>query len=276
MNLLINIALLSLGFMGTLAAFGGETWKTGSEPILKRVTTRGWISIVLLTLTLVLGILKEVRGVDENAALKEEISDLQGQLKHQKLLLASKRLAELREQDLIISEYQERLASALDVYTNYKSFALSVTGRASGMVKHVGLPEPFEMEFIYNVTDFHLGVCDSEFKAASPVPFLEAECSAANLLQVLEDLPNASFERGPFGPGVVAILHYLKEIRLKMAEVLNGPTDLAGKDSDKINLSDLLGKIPAACGVPVDLVSTAKREDPFWDRSGWPNARLAI
>jgi hypothetical protein len=58
----LNIVLLTCGFVGALAAFGGETWRKTDEPLLKRVTNRGWLSVSCLVLTLIVGVLKEVRS----------------------------------------------------------------------------------------------------------------------------------------------------------------------------------------------------------------------
>jgi hypothetical protein len=42
----LNILLLLVGTTATPAAFGGETWKKGDQPILERITVRGWISLL--------------------------------------------------------------------------------------------------------------------------------------------------------------------------------------------------------------------------------------
>jgi hypothetical protein len=60
-ELLLTISLASLGFAATLAAFGGEAWKKGKAPLLRRVTTRGWVSLVCMITAFILGIVKEVR-----------------------------------------------------------------------------------------------------------------------------------------------------------------------------------------------------------------------
>jgi hypothetical protein len=48
----LNIALLLAGTVATLAAFGGDAWTRGNEPIIRRVTRRGWVSGVLWTFPL--------------------------------------------------------------------------------------------------------------------------------------------------------------------------------------------------------------------------------
>jgi hypothetical protein len=60
MTAFVNIALLIIGTTATLAAFGGETWKRGAEPLLERITPRGWISLMCLLLVLALGTVKEI------------------------------------------------------------------------------------------------------------------------------------------------------------------------------------------------------------------------
>jgi len=61
MTFVINLALLLLGTTGALAAFGGETWRKGDEPLSKRISRRGWLALVCMLATLMLGITKEIR-----------------------------------------------------------------------------------------------------------------------------------------------------------------------------------------------------------------------
>ena len=62
MTILLNIALLIIGAASTMAAFGGKTWREGPEPILERITSRGWISLFCLILAVALGVTKEIRS----------------------------------------------------------------------------------------------------------------------------------------------------------------------------------------------------------------------
>jgi hypothetical protein len=89
MNLWINIALLSLGFIGASLAFGGETWVKIDAPIHKRITSRGWLSITCLLLALALGIWKEVRTEKAAAADAKEREQLKQDLKDARTALVS-------------------------------------------------------------------------------------------------------------------------------------------------------------------------------------------
>ncbi|WP_346751219.1 SH3 domain-containing protein [Splendidivirga corallicola] len=60
--IIANILIAVFGLVGTLAAFGGDTWVEGEEPILKRVTKRGWIALIALFITFATGVIKEVRS----------------------------------------------------------------------------------------------------------------------------------------------------------------------------------------------------------------------
>ncbi|PYP88796.1 MAG: hypothetical protein DMF61_06410 [Blastocatellia bacterium AA13] len=80
MDSCINIALISLGFLGAIIAFGGDTWRKTEGPLLKRITSRGWTSLVFLTLALVLGIWKEVRAKQSAATATEERNQLKTKL----------------------------------------------------------------------------------------------------------------------------------------------------------------------------------------------------
>jgi hypothetical protein len=79
-NSLINFALLLIAPLGTLAAFGGKTYRDGSEWIYRRITVRGWISLTLLLLGLILGLWKEIiaqHDSAENKILAARNADLQ-------------------------------------------------------------------------------------------------------------------------------------------------------------------------------------------------------
>jgi hypothetical protein len=67
MTLLLNIVLLLVGTAATLAAFGGKTWNEGAGPIEKRITPRGWFSLVCLSLALIIGTIKEFRTQQDQA-----------------------------------------------------------------------------------------------------------------------------------------------------------------------------------------------------------------
>ena len=56
---ILNIILAALGFGVALAPIGGETWNKKEPKLLKRITRRGWIAIILLSLSLVATIYKE-------------------------------------------------------------------------------------------------------------------------------------------------------------------------------------------------------------------------
>ena len=64
MDTLVNLSLLIVGFAGAIIAIGGDTWHKGTEPVLQRITKRGWLSIVALSLTTMLGVIKEFRAAE--------------------------------------------------------------------------------------------------------------------------------------------------------------------------------------------------------------------
>ena len=96
MTIFLNIALLIIGAASTMAAFGGRTWREGPEPILERITSRGWISLFCLILAVSLGVTKEIRS---------QIASTLAKSKSEKEQAAAK--AQARE-----SELQMKLANA--------------------------------------------------------------------------------------------------------------------------------------------------------------------
>jgi hypothetical protein len=96
MTIFLNLALLLIGATSTIAAFGGKTWREGPEPILERITTRGWISLFCLILAVCLGTAKEIRS---------QIADNLAKSNSEKEQTAAK--AQARE-----SELQMQLANA--------------------------------------------------------------------------------------------------------------------------------------------------------------------
>jgi hypothetical protein len=80
MTFAINLALLLLGTTAALAAFGGETWKKGDEPLHRRVTRRGWLALICMLATLTLGITKEIRNNAATAAAATKQRELENSL----------------------------------------------------------------------------------------------------------------------------------------------------------------------------------------------------
>jgi len=139
MLLILNILLLVLGSVGALAAFGGETWRNSSEPLLKRITPRGWISLLCLLCALSFGITKEIvsNRISEISAKKslKAQADLQSRLDdasqaaslaatesqkaqsalQEKLDVANAELAQAR---IRLKELEDRLLTAIDEATS--------------------------------------------------------------------------------------------------------------------------------------------------------------
>lgn len=72
METFINIALVVLGTVGAMTAFGGDTLKKDEPSFWRRITVPGWISLVCLLLALGFGIAKESMDSAESAKLKSE------------------------------------------------------------------------------------------------------------------------------------------------------------------------------------------------------------
>jgi hypothetical protein len=83
MTIFLNIALLIVGAASTMSAFGGKTWREGPEPILERITVRGWISLFCLVLAVFLGVTKEIRSQITDRLAKSESEKEQAAAKAQ-------------------------------------------------------------------------------------------------------------------------------------------------------------------------------------------------
>jgi len=127
MTAFLNIALLVIGTMATLAAFGGQTCRDGAEPILERVTARGWISLMCLVMALAIGTIKELVTQREDAkqavsAAREKADADRKQAEqsarlaesNSRLALASKSLEDLRKIDQITQDRLSDTTTTLD------------------------------------------------------------------------------------------------------------------------------------------------------------------
>ena len=95
--LFLNIAVLVVGTIGTLAAFGGETWIKGTAPLWKRVTRpRGWLALACLICACVLGIVEMVVSSNKARTAALEAKTAQDALTAQ-LADANRRLYEIRK-----------------------------------------------------------------------------------------------------------------------------------------------------------------------------------
>jgi hypothetical protein len=134
MNAFLAIVVLVLASAGTLSAFGGKTWIEGAEPVLKRITLRGWLSLALLALGLVMGMIKELyvqhqsEEKDQDAAntarqAKQDAEQRQNELKNQ-LSDTQSLLAKARGQLDLQSQFSREQASLASDRTTQQSEAL--------------------------------------------------------------------------------------------------------------------------------------------------------
>jgi hypothetical protein len=252
MTVLINVVLLALGFVGTLAAFGGETWKKGDEPLLNRVTRRGWLSLFCLFLALTLGITKEVRNSGEKAGLEDQVAQLHDQLKQQRVLLVAKRLEEIRDQDRAIEDVERRISLIQDAYERFRASTVKVEGRAQARNTP---PSPYKLRFSYLSNDFRLDVCNESFRTEAKLKFAPDACRSAEVPAVVRLLPTQAYERSPFGPSVIAMIQFLSEISIAHRDALNGVHTVEERDAPEMSLADLFGEGHKWCGVPPDIAA---------------------
>ncbi|WP_263359092.1 hypothetical protein [Acidicapsa ligni] len=128
MTTALNVALLLISTIATLAAFGGKTWRDGEQRLIERISPRGWISLFCLTIALVLGVTKEILAAKQSSldrkqdALKAADAKLQLTETQSKLDLAKKDLEnlELRAQ-LTQNRLDDANTTLADVCTSLSS-----------------------------------------------------------------------------------------------------------------------------------------------------------
>lgn len=108
MLLLLNVLLLVLATMTALTAIGGETWVKNRPTFFERITRRGWVSTICLTLTLITGIAKEFVTQSESEKQKIENEQLKGQIKSQLDQINGLR-SDLKEANKTVTETNERI-----------------------------------------------------------------------------------------------------------------------------------------------------------------------
>jgi hypothetical protein len=116
----LNVALLMLASASTLAAFGGETWTKGEEPILERIKPRGWASLVCLLLAFILGVIKEglTKRDDLLKSKQAKIVDLeareqQGDLKTQLALAQGDLRSEKKQLEIMADDLAQAKSEIL-------------------------------------------------------------------------------------------------------------------------------------------------------------------
>lgn len=108
---LLNILLASLGLIGYLAAFGGKTWIDGKEGLLKRITRRGYVALVAILLSFLVGVYKEVstRNIISNKnseikTLTSKVDRLKGSVDSYKDVLDIIKNESDRQEQIVMSQ----------------------------------------------------------------------------------------------------------------------------------------------------------------------------
>ena len=136
----LSIALLIVGAGSTFCAFGGKTWTEGTEPLIDRITGRGWISLVLLLTALSIGVCKEIYSAksqaEKDTASEQNLhtakadadrkqAELQNKLQEakSKIDLANQKL---ETSNVKIEGMKELLAATQDQITGGKGFPIAI------------------------------------------------------------------------------------------------------------------------------------------------------
>jgi hypothetical protein len=131
--MLVKILVLVASLISTLSALGGETWTKGTEPLPKRITPRGWISVFSLMCALLGGVYDTVASHRREEKLDGERKEAKAQLDrvHDQLetanTLLGKTNGQLRaanDQLIVTNDQLNKANSHLDALT-----AASLSGR---------------------------------------------------------------------------------------------------------------------------------------------------
>lgn len=74
MGVTLSLILLILSLLVGVAAVGGDTWRPGKTAWRHRLTARGWVTVLCLGLTVIVGFAKDVVANREQVALSEALN----------------------------------------------------------------------------------------------------------------------------------------------------------------------------------------------------------
>ena len=142
----INIFLAIFGLIGTLSAFGGRTWNDGAEPLMERITKRGWLSLSCLIVAFSLGVAKEIKTYKisqqkdkennelsmELTSLKDSLNVVRGQLIdasskiHETGIKIDQSVSSFGEQSVL--QLEEAFKLAVDIPIEYDDWVITLNG----------------------------------------------------------------------------------------------------------------------------------------------------
>ncbi len=133
----LNVLILLVGSGGTLCALGGKTWLDNDEPLAKRITLRGWVSLACLFVAIVANVSKEVVTHSEaavrdvNASNEKQTSEKVQAETQAKLAVA---LADLS------STKADLTAARKEVADSEQRLAIAISRAVEGMPRQVDHP----------------------------------------------------------------------------------------------------------------------------------------
>jgi hypothetical protein len=166
MALAINLLLVLLSTTATLAAFGGETSRKGNESILRRLTPRGYVSLVCLLLTFVVGVLREVRSASsaEEAQRRQQGSDSALAIANESLTDLRRELSRTRDQvarqseiNLVTTLAHDYTAKFVNVSLSFKVHPIFLDGITDPFTFLSRVSRERGFELYTDVTVIHIG-----------------------------------------------------------------------------------------------------------------------
>lgn len=172
----LNVMLLMLAFVTAFVAIGGETWKQGDASRRGLMTRRGWISVACLSMTLVLGIVKEV--VNETELSKARAERLRSE-------------TQLRVKTEEIADLNRKIAATV---TGGDTFPYLLVGRPGGNSQEADLMLLTDGD--YPLYDVSVRIQDVDRFVSSVVNSFESgEAPTDSILKSIRMMQRESFER---------------------------------------------------------------------------------
>jgi hypothetical protein len=215
MTTALNLTLLLISSIATLAAFGGRTWRDGEQRLIERISPRGWISLFCLTIALVLGATKEILVAKQNTlnkkqdALKAADAKLQLTETQSKLDLAKKDLENLQLRAQLTQDRLDDANTTLsDVRTSLSSTRTDLDQQSSAsMVTALASVRADVSDMYFVVPPTSYGNDELNVRGQLLPELMNRDCDTTTQLDAIFSLGNETTETITYQPDDVEMNH---------------------------------------------------------------------